>query len=235
MCFSAGASFTAGAMLTFVAVETYRKVHKPAQMALASIPVFFAVQQFAEGVVWLTIGQAGHEGLRAFSSYVFLIMAQAVWPVLVPLSALLLEENKARKKIMYWLFGTGAAVAAYYAYGLAVNAVSAKIIGLHIVYRDTGRGPDLLGVIVVLFYLIAVLTPLFASSIKRVYLIGIIMSVSFIVSALFYLRALTSVWCFFAAMISFVVFYIISDAHKIFHFNKNKEKDKQNPAAENIR
>ena len=44
------------------------------------------------------------------------------------------------------------------------------------------------------------------------------MGLSFIVSALFYVRCLTSVWCFFAAVISFVVFYMIHDAHKKFHF-----------------
>jgi hypothetical protein len=27
-----------------------------------------------------------------------------------------------------------------------------------------------------------------------------------------------SVWCFFAAVISFVVFYIVHDAHRKFHF-----------------
>jgi hypothetical protein len=40
MCFSAGAGFTAGVLLTVVGSETARKVHKPSQIALASIPVF---------------------------------------------------------------------------------------------------------------------------------------------------------------------------------------------------
>jgi hypothetical protein len=30
------------------------------------------------------------------------------------------------------------------------------------------------------------------------------------------------VWCFFAAVISFVVFYIVHDAHKKFHFSVPK-------------
>ena len=42
MCFSAGASFTAGVLLTVVGTETLRKVHKPSQIALAGIPVFCA-------------------------------------------------------------------------------------------------------------------------------------------------------------------------------------------------
>jgi hypothetical protein len=218
MCFSAGASFTAGALLTLVGTETYRKVHKHAQLVLASIPVFFAVQQFAEGVVWLTIGQAAHAGLRAVSSNIFLIFALAVWPVMVPLSVLMLEENRTRKIIITTLLAVGAAVAAYYSYGLVFhNDVNARIIGAHIVYGDN-TPPGALDIIAVFFYLVAALGPLFVSSIKRVYWLGIVMSVSFIVSAMFYFRSLTSVWCFFAAVISLLVFYIIDEAHKLFHF-----------------
>jgi hypothetical protein len=215
MCFSAGASFTAGVGLTFVGTETYKKVHKPSQMALASIPVFFAVQQFAEGIVWLTIGKAGYAVLQAVSSHIFLVLAQVVWPVLIPLSVLLLEEDGAGKRILFWLLAVGGAVAAYYTYGLVFNNdVNAQIIGAHIVYKDTP--PDIQGAVGVLFYLIATIAPLFVSRIKKAYILGIIMSISFIVSALFYIRFLTSVWCFFAAVISFVVFYMISDAHNIF-------------------
>jgi len=71
-----------------------------------------------------------------------------------------------------------------------------------------------------LVYLTATIGPLFVTSVKRVYILGVIMGAAFIVSALFYVRCLTSVWCFFAAVISFVVFYIIRDAHRQFHFDK---------------
>jgi vacuolar-type H+-ATPase subunit I/STV1 len=93
--------------------------------------------------------------------------------------------------------------------------VKAQIIGAHIVYKYTA--PDLQGAAGVLFYVIAAVAPLFVSSIKKSYILGIIMVLSFIASTVSYLRFLTSVWCFFAAIISFVVFYIVSDAHKLFH------------------
>jgi hypothetical protein len=46
MCFSAGASFTASAVLTAVGAATLLEVRKPSQAALASVTIFFAVQQF---------------------------------------------------------------------------------------------------------------------------------------------------------------------------------------------
>lgn len=218
MCFSAGASFTAGILLTFVGTETLRKVHKPSQIVLASIPIFFAFQQFTEGILWLTIGQAGYAGLQTVSTRIFLLMALAVWPILTPLSVLLLEENKVRKRILQVLLTGGVIVAVYYLWRLIFYSVHAQVIGRHIVYQDTTF--DIVGIITVSVYLLATLVPLFVSSVKRSNILGIIMVLSFIVSALFYSRYLTSVWCFFAAVMSFVIFYIIRDAHKKFHFDK---------------
>jgi len=216
MCFSAEASFTAGVLLTFVGTETLRKVHKPSQIALASFPIFFAIQQFAEGGVWLTIGQATHAGLQTLFTHAFLVMAQMVWPILVPLAALLLEHNKSRKRILSALLVVGVAIGLYYGYRLIAHSIHAQVIGNHVVYDDTSL--DSSGLVTIVLYLFATIGPLFVSSTKRVYILGIIMSLSFIVSALFYIRCLMSVWCFFAAIISFVVFYLVRDAHKRFHF-----------------
>jgi hypothetical protein len=216
MCFSAGASFTAGMLLSFVGAETLRKVHKPSQIALASIPAFFAFQQFAEGALWLTLGQPGHAISEKLFTHIFLAMAQVVWPVLVPISVLLLEHNRTRKRILSALLILGIAIGFYYAYRLIAFSAHAEIIGNHIVYQDTASNSWGLATIIV--YLAATIAPLFVSSVKRIYFVGIIMTISFIVSALFYIRCLTSVWCFFAAVISFAVFYIIRDAHKKFHF-----------------
>jgi len=218
MCFSAGASFTAGVLLTFVGTETLRKVHKPSQIVLASVPLFFAFQQFMEGVLWLTIGQTEYVIARTVSTYIFLTMAQVVWPIMIPLSVLLLEDNLKRKRILKMLLAVGAAIGLYYLIRIVLNEVHAQIIGRHIVYRDTTQ--DVSGIITILVYLTATIAPLFVSSVKRVHYLGSIMGISFIVSALFYLRCLTSVWCFFAAVMSFVVFYIIKDAHKKFHFDR---------------
>lgn len=218
MCFSAPASFTSGVLLTFVGTETLKKVHKPSQIALACISLFFAFQQFTEGVLWLTIGRTGYAGLQTVSTYIFVIMAEVIWPILVPLSVLMLEENKTRKRILWALQTVGAVVGLYYLYRLVFYDINAEISVRHIVYQSTA--PYSSAVISIVFYLVATIVPLFVSSIKRIYIVGIVMGVSFIVAALFYQRCLISVWCFFAAVISFVVFYIIRDAHKKFHFAK---------------
>lgn len=97
MCFSAGASFTAGILLTFTGTETLKKVHHPTQIAFASIPIFFGFQQFAEGILWLVINKPQFAVLQSVMTTIFLIMAQIVWPILVPLSVLLMEKHSAKK------------------------------------------------------------------------------------------------------------------------------------------
>ena len=221
MCFSAGASFTSGVLLTFVGTETLRKVHKPAQIGLASISLFFAFQQFTEGVLWLTIGKPGYGGLQTVLTYIFMIMAEVIWPLLVPLSVLVMEENKTRKIILRALMTVGAAVALYYSYRLAFYDMHAEISRRHIVYQSSA--PDYSEYVSIFFYLVATIAPLFGSSGKRIYWCGIIMGVAFIITALFYKQFLISVWCFFGAVLSFVVFYIIRESHKKFHFSKQAE------------
>ena len=218
MCFSAGASFTAGVLLTFAGTETLRKVHKPSQIGFASIPIFFGLQQFAEGVLWLVITKPQFAGLQAAMTIVFLIMAQILWPVLVPLSVLLMEKHKIRKRILIFLLAVGVSVALYSAYSLIFFHTRAEVSFLHIAYISDYEDPFRL--IAMALYLIATLAPFFASSIKNTHILGIIIGISFIVSAVFFSMYLISVWCFFAAVVSFIIFYTIRDEHKKMRLNK---------------
>ena len=218
MCFSAGASITAGVLLTVVGTETLRKVHKPEQIAFASIPVVFAFQQFSEGAIWLTHGKPGLESILAVATTVFLIMAQVIWPLLVPIAVLLMEHHKIRKRILWVLIGVGAAAAACYAYSMIFFHAYANISNLHIEYTTRIQAPlGIVGIAAIASYLIATLVPFFVSSVKRTFILGIIIGLSFIVSIIFFRLYLTSVWCFFAAVISFLIFYTIRSSHRKFN------------------
>src|SRR3989339_1028535 len=199
ICFSAGASNTAGVLLTFVGTETLRKVHQPTQIVFASIPLFFAAQQFTEGVLWLSMPHPEYAGVRNIATYLFLIMAQIIWPLMVPMSVLIMEKHKTRKRILLALLSIGILTASYFAYTLIFYHPFAEIRYLHIAYQSTFRNPIIK--ISVAAYLMATIIPLFISSIKRTHILGIIAGISFLVSVIFYTQCLISVWCFFAAVI----------------------------------
>jgi hypothetical protein len=47
-----------------------------------------------------------------------------------------------------------------------------------------------------------------------------LMFLSCLITAVFFTQYLISVWCFFAAMISMVIFWILRDSKKVFNIQK---------------
>jgi hypothetical protein len=218
MCFSAEASFAGGVIISAIGVATIKEVHKPSQLVFASIPLFFAFQQIVEGCLWVTIPLPELVTLQKTATYLFLIMADFLWPTMIPLAVLLMETNKKRKKILRILLGLGLSLSLYYAYCLIFFNVTPQIMGYHILYNTDF--PKSLSMPAFIVYLIVTIPPLFVSSIQRTHLMGILMFFSCLITAIFFTQYLTSVWCFFAALISGVIFWILRDAKKEFNFNK---------------
>lgn len=217
MCFSSEASFAGGVIISAIGIATVTKVHKPSQIVFASIPLFFGLQQIVEGSLWLTIPLPEYANLQKIGTYLFLILADFLWPSIIPLSVLLMEKKKNKRMILKILLGMGIALSLYYAYCLFTFNVTPQIMGYHILYNTTF--PKSLSMPAFIIYLVVTITPLFVSSIKRTHLLGILMFFSCLVTAIFFTQYLTSVWCFFAAFISGVIFWILKDSKSAFKLN----------------
>ncbi|MCX6328412.1 MAG: hypothetical protein NTZ85_02700 [Bacteroidia bacterium] len=208
MCFSAGASFAGGAVISAIGIATVRIARKPSQTLFASVPLLFGLQQFAEGVVWITLRSGGHVQLQYAAAYIFLIMALVVWPVMLPFSVMIMEKLKKKKKILIVFLIIGALLSAYYAYCMLSYPVAPQIKSHHIVYK--GDFPKSLVTPAFIVYLVTTLPPLFISSVRKTYIMGVLIALSCLVSGIFFKETHTSVWCFFAALISGVIYWIIS-------------------------
>jgi hypothetical protein len=183
MCFSAGASFVGGVVISAVGVATGRKVQKPTQRLFAVIPLLFGLQQLAEGVLWVTVRSNGHDRLQDATAYIFLITALVIWPVMVPLSMWLMEEVAKRKKILFGLMATGGVLSLFYAFCLISYDVTPQINSFHIEYIN--EFPGNLMQIAFLLYLTSTIAPLFISSIRRMWLFGVMITLSCLVSGIF--------------------------------------------------
>jgi hypothetical protein len=212
MCFSAEASFAGGVIITAIGIGVVTKVHKPSQLLFACIPIFFGIQQFTEGVLWVTIPNPEYVNIEKAATYIFLFMADVLWPLLIPVSILLMEEDNRKKKILWYLFFAGLLVSLYYTYCLVFLNVTPRIMGYHIRYNSDFS--KLIAIPAFILYLVATIPPLFISSIKRMHIFGTLMLLSCIVTAIFFTQYLTSVWCFFAALISGVIFWILRDSKR---------------------
>ena len=218
MCFSAAASFAGGVIISAIGVVTIREVHKPSQIVFACIPVFFGIQQIVEGCLWIALPDADYLNMQKIVTYFYLMMAQVLWPAIIPVSVLLMEEDKKRKGILRIFLFMGLLLSVYYLYCLIFFNVNPQIMGYHIQYNT--EFPDSLAIPAFIIYLIATITPLFVSGIKRTHLLGILMFLSCLITGIFFTQFLISVWCFFAALISGVIFWILRDSKKEFIFKK---------------
>jgi hypothetical protein len=212
MCFSAGASFIGGTVITAIGVATIKKVNSPAQIPLATVPFIFGIQQISEGFVWVSLQSPGHDVMLNLSAYIFLIAAVVVWPSMIPFSILSLEKPGKKRKTIIVLLALGIITSLYYGIGLLIFNIEPEISSHHICYSN--NFPEFLRLPAFFLYLIATLTPLFISSIRKMYLLGIIMALSCLITGIFFKEYLTSVWCFFAAIISGLIYFIIIDTGK---------------------
>lgn len=210
MCFSAEASFGAGAVLAVVGLISMRKAETRAELAFSAIPLIFGVQQLSEGVVWLGLMGRYTEWLT-IATYTFLIFAQIVWPVWVPLSILLLEKDPRRRKVLRLFLGMGLLVAAVVVWRLYAYGVQARIVDHHIRYDILF--PDTYQLAVNIMYLCATVVSPFVSGVKGMKWLGSVILISFFVTVLFYNFHFISVWCFFAAVLSVVVLGVMWMLH----------------------
>ena len=207
MCFSAEVSFGASAVLVTTGALTIIENKRPDQRFLAMIPILFGIQQFFEGWVWVALQNNGYGPIGEVSKYGFLIFAQIVWPVWIPLSAYFLENNVKRKRLIIFSLALGISLALLLSYRLIVYDVSAFVQEKHIFYqvghfKSTNWWSGI-------FYLLPALFPFVFSSIKRLNILGYLMLLMFVISKVFYLRYMISTWCFFAAVLSIFILLIV--------------------------
>ena len=206
MCFSASASFGAGAILTVAGIVTTRRAGAGPLLAFASIPFLFSIQQFAEGFSWLGLSGHGYPWQHV-PAYIFLFFSHVAWPVWMPFSLLIIEPDAGRRKILYSLLLAGCILAAYHLYYMIAFGVDGAVVSCHIDYathfpRQFEAGASLL-------YGLTTVIPFIVSGLRRMWIFAVVLLLSYIVSKIFYEEYLVSVFCFFAAILSVVIYYIL--------------------------
>lgn len=200
MCFSATASFVAGSALSAAGVLTVARVKRRKELPLAAIPLLFGVQQLIDGAVWLSFGAPA---VHTAATYAYALFAFVFWPIFTPLALLSVETKRTRREILEALAVVGLGVGLFFAYFILFGTVTAQIVN-HCVAYDT---PHPYGFGILAFYLIATCGAFFVSSKKILTIFGIVLLVSFAVAGWFYFETFSSVWCFFAAILSGIIYW----------------------------
>lgn len=206
MCFSASASFVASATLSTIGILSVKKSTTAPQKVLACIPVLFGIQQFSEGVLWLSTSNPNLESLAVPATYTFVIIGSLIWPVLIPFSIMQLEPEKGKRKILSGLFILGVLVSSIFSYFMLCYRVVADASCYHIEYHFLY--PDRVEFVYVVYFIAAVFPTIF-TSIKKLHYTGAIVTISLVIARLVYEKYLFSVWCFFVSVISVMILWVI--------------------------
>ena len=213
MCFSAEASFGASAVISVVGILAIKRSTNTQQKLFALVPLFFALQQFIEGLLWIVLQNPAYGEWRHLLTMFFLVFAWLIWPIYMPFSMAMLEKNPVKKKVLFGFFGLGLLVASGFIYVMIFHNVTASVAQYHInyVYDFHPAYSWVYG----LLYLIPTIGSLMVSSVKKMWTLGIINMASYLVSRIFFFSYVISVWCFFGALASIMVYMIIKEMSKV--------------------
>lgn len=203
MCFSPTLSFASGAFLTLVGVVSLTANKNPNQKMFAALPVMFGVQQICEGFVWLHLSESATTS--AWPTYFFLAFALVLWPAWVPISVLKMETHKTKRKILMLLSGLGIGVAMSAAWLLNTAGPEAYVVGHSIGYRFSTWHRVWASNFEFLYYFTPAQVPFFISSHIWVRRTGLLILGGMFAAMLIRHEAVTSVWCFFAALVSLYI------------------------------
>lgn len=215
MCFSASASYSASVVLIGAGAYAFHlsgRLNSPWWKLWALVPVFFGVQQAMEGRVWQTLG-AGEPDAAVPFALGFHFFSHFLWLWWLPLASFLVEPGKIRQRI----FG-GCALFGVFAGTLVISVMLLHpewiLIGMRehsITYKfHTPWRSDIdLPITPAALYALTILVPLWFSSHKQIRVFGWLAALSSVFTSVFYDYAYISVWCFFAALLSLYLVYMI--------------------------
>lgn len=212
MCFSATASFAAGVVLIPTGIYLIRlaRRYKPRHLLLAVYPLVFGIQQILEGLLWLNL--ENNNDLFYLPAFGFIFFSILFWPFWVPFSVWWFEPRGIKRQISLVLAIVGGICGAFAYFPLLLNdgwlqvflvkhsiVYEIKIIYDGLLHRD----------VVNIIYASIVLIPLLIQSDRYVRYLGILIFISVVSSRLFFDYAFISIWCYFAAVLSLYIIFII--------------------------
>ncbi len=202
MCFSAEADFVAGSVISVVGVAALTEARAPREIPLAALPLAFGLHQITEGFVWLGLEGETSASVGRAAMYVYLVFAWALLPLLAPLAIFLVEPLRRRRQLIAPMVLLGGVVGVLLAERLVAQTVTAYIQG-HVIEYFGGGGA---GGALTASYVVATCGAFLLSSRAYIRWFGVANAAAVAVLVVVQAQALTSLWCVWAAIVSFLVY-----------------------------
>ena len=207
MCFSATANFVASGLIGAVGVATLRHVEQPRAVLFAAVPFLFALHQFTEGFVWLGVDHDIRPEALGHMTFLFILYAQGILPLLIPWAVLLMEPPGNRRRIVAVLSCAGFLEAVYVLYGLIEYESHVEVVRHSLHYANAATNTAWIAVV----YVFVTVGSLIASTHKVVRWFGVLNLLGVLATLAAAHWAFTSIWCLYAAVVSVVLFWQFSN------------------------
>lgn len=214
MCFSATASFSTAAILIpsgMYCIKAANQLDKP-YWAFSLFPFMFGLQQLIEGGVWYALLNRDATSAHAFALG-FLLFSHVFWLGWVPYSSYLAESSESLRSSFKLLSVIGVLFGLVMIIPVLLNPdwLIVSIVNDSIFYKITLiTDVYIYQPILTIFYAILILVPLLLSSDHYHNILGFMILFSGILTWVFYNWAFISVWCYFSAIISLYIFFVIA-------------------------
>ncbi len=202
MCFSPEGDLIGGIVITAIGIDAVRHLHGRVEFRyLAPLPIILGVHQIDETFVWWQLqGHVSH-AVGVVAMWIYLLFALVVLPTVVPAILWMMESEKARRRVMGLFCFVGAGVSVTLLITMIAGHPRAQLGHYHIAY-SIGLSH---GLLVVGLYVLATCGALLASSHRAVVIFGLVNVVVVVVLARLAADGFTSLWCFYAAVVSALV------------------------------
>ncbi|WP_051470937.1 DUF6629 family protein [Patulibacter minatonensis] len=201
MCLSPEVDFVGGTAIAAIGVATLTQVRRPRDLVIAALPLGFGVHQFVEGFVWLGLRGQVSAGVGNAARDAYVIYAQAVLPMLVPLGFALLEPER-RRRMLVWPFAVlGLVTGLFLLWQVTQWPIVAEERAHCVAY--TTHTPYAIPSATA--YVLAVCAPALLSSRRYLRWFGVLNVVGLLGAATMQEEEFTSVWCLYAAVMSVLI------------------------------
>ena len=218
MCYSAPASLVASGVLAVSGVAILRMPKKKSEVPLSLFPIIFAVHQLTEGLLWLNHTGVVPDAYKQGLIYAFVLIAFVFWPIYVPFSAYLTETGRMRRKIIIFCQLVGIYIGITFLVSIIRNTPDATFLEHSISYGVHGPPKSLAP------YMIAVTIPFLIATDKSLLILGIAMLIAYATAAYTACSGtFPSVWCFYASILSLIIYLRFRYQAKAASKNKNMD------------
>ena len=214
-------NFILSGIIGVVGILTLRKVSTPKEVVFASLPMLFSLHQFTQGFVWLGVNHFIGERALYMAENIFVFYAQGLLQFLVPLSIWLLEPSGTRKKIIFILMILGGLLTAYTLWGLSVQPTYVSVEHNALTYVNPWTNHRWIAMI----YVLTTCGSLILSSSIAIQIFGWLNLIGLSVVSLLKPYAFTSIWCFYAAAVSVLLYFYFVERRISFLQDIKKEEN----------